>query len=238
MNARTVAQLFKLELDDMFNRWEASKPLRSGAPHASAILAPESEWCTRRHVLTALYPELVERPDVKPWSAHTNAIFLSGWVFHEMLQDLFVKYAKVIEVETSHYDEVRMLHFTPDIILEFASHPYVGELKGYKQETFDKLDEAGSPPKAAWHQCNLYCHLLGIERGLIIVMCKNTQRIKVWAIECDVELAKPYLDRMYQVKGAVAVRSTPARVCASCTEHRAEKCPVKKLCFSGKLKEK
>lgn len=238
MNARTVAQLFKLELDGMFNSWEASKPLRSGAPHASAILAPESEWCLRRHVLTALYPELVERLDTKPWSAHTNAVFLNGWHLHEKYQKLFSEHGQVVEVETSHFDETRFLHFTPDAIITFAGQPYVVEIKGYKASTFEKLNEAGAPPQAAWHQCNLYCHMLEIERGIVLVECKDTQEYKVWAIEHDPELARPYTDRCYAVKGAVATRSTPARVCGSCTEHRAEKCPVKHLCFSGKLKEK
>jgi hypothetical protein len=237
-NARTVAQLFKLELDSMFNTWEASKPLRSGAPHASAILAPESEWCLRRHVLTALYPELVERPDVKSWSAHTNAVFLNGWVLHEKWQKLFSEHGQVVEVETSHFDETRYLHFTPDAIITFAGQPYVVEIKGYKSSTFEKLNEAGEPPTAAHHQCNLYCHMLEIGRGLVLVENKDTQDYKVWAVQCDAELARPYLDRMYQVKGAVATKSTPARVCVSCTEHRAEKCPVRKLCFSGKLQEK
>lgn len=237
-NLRTVAQLFKLELDNMFNQWEASKPLRSGAPHASAILAPESEWCLRRHVLTALYPELVERPEVKPWSAHTNAVFLNGWHLHEKWQKLFSEHGQVVEVETSHFDETRYLHFTPDAIINFAGQPYVVEIKGYKASTFEKLNETGKPPAAAHAQANLYCHMLEIERGIVLVENKDTQDYKVWAIECDVELAKPYLERMYAVKGAVAMKSTPARVCGSCTEHRAEKCPVKRLCFSGKLKEK
>jgi hypothetical protein len=237
-NARTVAQLFKLELDSMFNAWEAGKPLRSGAPHASAILAPDSEWCLRRHVLTALYPEQVERPDVKPWSAHQNAVFLNGWVLHEKWQKLFNEHGQVVEVEHSHFDETRYLHFTPDAIVSFGGQRYVVEIKGYKSTTYEKLDEAGNPPAAAHVQANLYAHMLEIERGIILVENKDTQDYKVWAIQCDVELARPYLDRMYQVKGKVATRSTPARVCLSCTEHRAEKCPVRKLCFSGKLKEK
>lgn len=238
MNARTVAQLFKLELDEMFNRWEAGKPLRSGAPHASAILAPDSEWCLRRHVLTALYPELVERPDVKPWSAHTNAVFLNGWVLHEKYQKLFSEHGHVVEVESSHFDETCFLHFTPDAIIQFGGLPYVVEIKGYKASTFEKLDEAGKPPAAAHHQCNLYCHMLEIERGIVLVENKDTQDYKVWAIQCDVELAKPYLERMYAVKGAIATHSTPARVCGNCKDRQAEKCLVRKLCFSGNLKEK
>ncbi len=237
-NCRTVAQLFKLELDSMFNSWEASKPLRTGAPHASAILAPDSEWCLRRHVLLALYPEQAERLEVKPWSAHQNAVFLQGWQVHEKWQKLFSEHGQVVEVEHSHFDETRFLHFTPDAIVSFGGHRYVVEIKGYKASTFEKLDEAGQPPQAAHHQANLYCHMLEIERAIILVEDKDTQHYKVWAIQCDPELARKYTDRMYQVKGAVATHSTPARVCESCREHRAEKCPVKKLCFSGKLKEK
>jgi hypothetical protein len=230
-NARTVAQLFKLELDAMFNTWEANKPLRTGAPHASAILASDSEWCLRRQVLLALYPEQAERPAVKPWSAHQNAVFLQGWQIHEKYQKLFNDHATVVEVEHSHFDEVRYLHFTPDAIIEFAGHRYVVEIKGYKSSTFEKLDETGNPPQAAWHQANLYCHMLQIERALILVEDKDTQHYKVWVIECDTELARPYLERMYAVKGKVATRSTPARVCVSCRDRMAEKCPVRKLCF-------
>lgn len=231
-NLRTVAQLFKLELDKMFNEWEAGKPLRSGAPHASAILAPESEWCLRRHVLTALYPEAVARPEVKPWSAHTNAVFLNGWVLHEKWQKLFTEHGQVVEVEASHFDETRFLHFTPDAIIEFGGQPYVVEIKGYKASTFEKLDESGNPPQAAWHQANLYCHMLEIERAIILVENKDTQEYKVWVIQCDVELARKYTDRMYAVNAKVVTGHTPARVCGSCRDRMAEKCPVKKLCFS------
>jgi len=237
MSNRTLAQLFRLEIAEMFIAWEASKPLRTGAPHASAILAPESEWCLRRHVLSALYPEQAERPVPKPWDAHTNAVFLNGWLLHEKWQRLFSDHGRVVEVETSHYDEVRMLHFTPDAIIQFGGQPYVVEIKGYKHETWDKLDEAGEPPAAAHMQCNLYCHLLGIERGLVLVENKNTQEYKVWVIAHDTTLARPYIDRMYAVKGAVATKRLPARTCTSLRDRNAEKCPMRNLCFSRGLEK-
>src|SRR5579859_6945396 len=134
---RTLAQLFKLDLQDMFNIWDTSRPTRTGMPHASAILAPENEWCARRHVLSALYPEAAERPETKPWDSHTNAVFLNGWHLHEKYQQLFSKHGRVIEVETLHYDEVRMLRFTPDAIIEYADRRYIVEIKGYKQENYD-----------------------------------------------------------------------------------------------------
>lgn len=234
-NPRTVAALFKLELDDMFNRWEASKPLRTGAPHASAILAAEGDWCVRRHVLSMLYPELAAPIELKPWSAHTNAVFLNGWVLHEKYQKLFSDHGRVVEVETSHFDDTRLLHFTPDAVIEWAGQRYVVEIKGYKASSFDSMDEASDPPKAAWHQANFYCHLLQIERGLVLVENKDTQHYKVWAIQHDPDLARPYTDRCYSVKGAVLIAQKsgklPERTCSSCREHRAEKCHMRKICF-------
>jgi hypothetical protein len=235
MNSRTVAQLFKLELDYMFNQWEAAKPLRIGAPHASSILQAPSEWCLRRQVLLALYPEQAKHPESKPWDAHTNAVFLNGWLLHEKYQRLFQDHARVVEVETSHYDETRYLHFTPDAVIEYAGQRYVVEIKGYKQETFEKLEESSDPPEGAHKQCNLYMHILGIERGIVLVENKNTQQYKVWIIEHDATLAQEYTDRMYSVKGAVLTRRIPVRACTSKTDRRAEKCPMKALCFSGGL---
>jgi hypothetical protein len=152
----------------------------------------------------------------------------------------------VIEVETSHFDETRYLHFTPDAILEYASQQYVVEIKGYRAEMksdkddssstiWERLDETKDPPRSAWHQCNLYMHILGIQRGIILVENKNTQQYKVWCIEVDISLAREYLDRMYAVKGAVLSKRIPERACTSATDRRAEKCPMKALCFSGRL---
>lgn len=234
-NPRAVSALLKLEIQEMFNAWEAQKPLRTGAPHASAILAPESEWCLRRQTLLALCPERAEHPETKPWDALKNAVFLHGWVLHEKYQGLFQRHGQVLEVETSHYDETRYLHFTPDAVISYGGQPYIVEIKGYKQETWEKLAENDDPPQAAWHQCNLYCHLMQIERGIVLIENKNTQEIKLWVIQHDAELARPYIDRMYAVKGSLArVRAgggIPERACASKNENRAQKCPMATFCF-------
>lgn len=241
---RTVAQLFKIELGDMLNSWDATKPLRTGAPHASSILAPESEWCLRRQVLLAVYPEQAERPVQKPWSAHQNAVFLNGWSLHEKYQRLFSDHGQVVEVETSHFDETRFLHFTPDAIVQFGGLTWVVEIKGYHSDHFGKLDEAGKPPEAAYLQCNLYCHLLGIGQGLILVENKNTQEYKVWAIHVNHEMAQPYTQRCYQVKSRVSIASTtlardgvanlPPRKCNNLKDRQAEKCSECKMCFQLK----
>lgn len=246
-NLRTVAQLLKLEMMGTFDVWESERPLRIGWPHASTILQPDSEWCLRRQVLLALYPEAAERPAPKPWDNLKNARNKHGWVVHEKYQGMLLKYGNVVyfdgrpELDLTHFDETRNVHYSPDAITEFGGNIYIWEFKGYKQESVEKLDEMGEPPKDAHRQVNFYLHIMRDiypnARGLIFVENKNTQEPLVWAVEHDAELAKPYTDRCYQVKGHVATRSTPARVCGSCREHRAEKCPVAKLCFSGKLEK-
>jgi hypothetical protein len=234
-NPRALAELFKLELDDMFNQWNAERPLRTGYPHASSILAPDSQYCLRQLVLAATQPEQAQRPEIKPWSAHENAVFLNGWVLHEKYQDLLSKYGQVVEVETSHFDEDRLLHFTPDGIITLCGMPFVVEIKGYKSSTFEKLKEYREPPEAAWMQCNLYCHLLGIQYGLVLVECKDTQEVKCWAITHDEKLALPYLDRLNKFKFALhkaRLGDLPARCCKSKSDRLAEKCLMRNYCFS------
>ncbi len=235
INLRTVAALFKMDVEDMFNQWDQAKPLRTGMPHASAILAPDHEYCLRKLVLTAHYPEQVERPELKPWTANQNQIFLNGWVLHEKYQNLFQRFGRVVEVEQSHFDPDRLLHFTPDAIVEHLGENMIVEIKGYKAESFNKLDECGPAPEAAHMQANLYMHLLHLQHALILVENKNDQKIKVWCVAYDCELVQPYLDRIYHFRTALHKaendRGLPDRMCKTSRDRNAEKCGVCQLCF-------
>jgi hypothetical protein len=249
---RTLVAMLHHHVEEMHEQWALEKPLRTGWPHASTILQPEGEYCLRRQVLLVLHPEAAEHPERKPWDAQQDATFLNGWTLHEKLQKLIGEHGQVVyfndnldspELDYTHFDDERKVWFSPDAIAEFGPDRFVWELKFYQQEYFEKLDEQGYPPELAHRQANLYCHLLGLQYGVVYVENKNrSYQRKLWVIEHTPELAWPYTSRMEQVRGAVlkAQQSgkVPARACSSCTEHRAEKCPVRKLCFSGKLREK
>src|SRR6266568_8068924 len=160
------AELIKMHIQGMFNQWEESKPLRTGL-HASSVLVPESEWCTRKHVLASLFPDKAVRPEPKPWDHRQNAIFLHGWVLHEKYQMLFSRFGDCVEVETPHYDESTGLWFSPDAIIRFGGETYVVEIKGYKAEEYEKHTD--KPPRAAHIQANLYCFLLDIQKAIILI---------------------------------------------------------------------
>ncbi len=232
------AEMLTVHFNSLLLKWGSSKPLRTGL-HASSVLAPAHEWCARQHVLAAVYPDRAERPEPKPWDAHQHAIFLQGWQLHEKWQMLFQKFGTCLEAETPHYDETRELWFTPDALYSFAGETFVVEIKGYKESEFNKYVE--EPPEAAHLQANLYCHLLGIHKAIILLESKNDQNIKLWVIEHNPELARLYTHRMYDVKGATIMvkkhgnAKLPARVCGSPNDRLAVKCSMRKLCFSSEV---
>ena len=223
-----TADLLTVYLQHLLVRWGREQPLRTGL-HASAVLVPEQDWCVRRQVLSASLADPL--PVGTTW--HTNALFLHGWTLHEKWQQLFTRFAHVVEIESAHYDEMHHLHFTPDAVIAFAGERYIVEIKGYHAEHYLSLH---APPKAAVQQANLYMHLLGISRAIVLVENKNTQEFKLWVIHYDPDVAKPFLERIAAVKAATARaaagHSLPARVCASRQDALAMRCPVRDVCFA------
>ncbi|GCE17567.1 PD-(D/E)XK nuclease family protein [Dictyobacter kobayashii] len=245
LNMRATAQLFKLDLQEMFEQWEHEKPLRVGLPHASAMLAADGDFCLRQLVLLAVEPQAASRPALQNWEYHTNAIYHNGWRLHEKYQRLLERYGKVVyyrgdlkypELDLTHYDEPHHLYFSPDAVIEHCGEHMVVEIKGYKQEVFDKLDEQGAPPGAAHRQLNLYLYLLHLQHGLILVENKNTQRCKVWCVTYDHEMVQPQLERIFHFRTALHAvrrkRELPERQCATHQCSRAQRCPVRNACFT------
>src|SRR6266700_59911 len=128
------AELLKVHFNSLWIKWGQSKPPRTGL-HASAVLAIDSEWCSRRHVLANIHPDKAEAPETKPWDAHQQIVFANGWSLHERWQDVLKRFGTCIEAETPHYDETRELWFTPDALYSFAGETLVVEVKGYKAST-------------------------------------------------------------------------------------------------------
>ena len=239
---RTTAQLFKLDVMSTFDAWNADKPMRTGFPHASNILAIESEYCLRKLVLMAVYPNEAERLPQKPWDAHQNAVFKNGWVLHEKYQKMLHRYSTVAyhhgqpELDLTHFDETRLVYFSPDVVQNHLGEYMPVEIKGYHDEHFQKLDELGAPPTDAWKQVNFYMHLMGLEHGLILVENKNTQDIKVWCVPYSREMVQPYIDRLHSFKTAYIEvlkqgKEPPARKCTKPTDRLAQKCEMCRFCF-------
>lgn len=167
----TRAALLTEEFRDLYLRWGAAQPPRTGL-HASSLLASESDWCTRFHVLTNLYPEQLQPRQLRGWEWKQQATFLDGWERHRKLQFLLRAYGEnalrvvyqernvtisgtdqhgnavsstvlVNEPETdlTHYDETRQVYFSPDAIVDYAGTRYVCEFKGLDTAKYEKLTD-------------------------------------------------------------------------------------------------
>ena len=258
---RTAEFLIQSSLQELYLKWAATQPLRSGL-HASSLLVPPGEWCTRRFVLAEIAPSEAVQPELHYWDWRMQSVFENGWDLHRRWQKLFLKFANVVwspvihaqdqiadakpELDLTHHDVTRNIYFSPDAIIDYAGVRYVVEIKGLDTNKFqqltDNLDTAckvSDVVAKARIQCNLYCHLLEIEYGFLLIEDKNSQQFKVWIIQCDAELAKPYIQRAYDVKGRVALfrrsRQLPERVCKSSDDRLAQKCPMRNCCFSEKM---
>lgn len=267
--------LLELDFRNMYVEWGKSSPARHGM-HASAVLASESEWCTREQVLNQLYPEQGEKQEWNSWDWKKSAIFENGWNLHRRWQRLFEKFGNVVyssvnganiayiptaelnkrddlmeingklyapELDLTHYDAERGLYFSPDAIIDFGPHRYVVEIKGLKQESYQKLSDdllesiqADQTVAKARIQANFYMHLLKLERGIILIENKSNQDFRLYVTEYDESLCNEQVQRIYEVKKYVTLCSKgksalPARTCQSVNDPRARKCPMKSVCF-------
>src|SRR6266568_9416848 len=197
------AELLKLSFQQMYlQKGRDQEPHRE--LHAANLLESESEWCTRRYVLMNLFPEEVQKPELKSWDWKREAIFEDGWVRHKKLQALFKKYGNVAinhllngqfdalapaspELDLTHYLPDENLYFSPDAIIQFGSEKYLVEIKGIKQEVFlkltDDLMQAITVPEAdvvrkARIQANNYLFFTDLQKAILLIENKNNQDFK------------------------------------------------------------
>jgi len=250
------AELIKLSFQQMYlQKGRDQEPHRE--LHAANLLESESEWCTRRYVLMNLFPQEVQKPELKSWDWKREAIFEDGWVRHRKIQALFRKYANVVQDEKGNLelDLTRLLvddrlFLSPDAILHFGSEKYLVEIKGIKQEDFvkltDDLEQAITVSQVvakARIQANNYLFFTDLQKAILLIENKNNQDFHVYVMERDEELFKPYEFRVDEINGNTymvknhGLKMLSDRVCHSPQDKLAQQCPMRDLCFSERLEE-
>ncbi len=251
------AELLKLSFQQMYlQKGREQEPHRE--LHSANLLESESEWCTRRYVLMNLYPGEVQKPELKSWDWKREAIFEDGWARHRKIQALFKKYANVVQDEKGNLelDLTRLLvddrlFLSPDAILHFGSEKYLVEIKGLKQEEYvlltDDLMQAISVSQVvakARIQANNYLFFTDLQKAIIWIENKNKpQDFKIYVMERDFDLFKPYEFRVDEINGNTymvknhGLKMLSDRVCHSPQDKLAQNCPMRDLCFSSKVEE-
>src|SRR6266487_2250911 len=90
--------------------------------------------------------------------------------------------------------------------------------------------------RSAYPQVQLYMHLLGLQKGVILVENKNTQDFILWIVDYDASVVTKPLARAKDVKEAnqeyYDLGILPERICATRNDARAKRCPFRDACFN------
>ena len=222
--------LIERKLTSLFMAPRHDKEDRKGL-HASAIIASPNSYCMREQLLSVLFKRnKEENATVAP---SLLRIFEQGNVIHEKWQDLFTRNGIAVGIEDRGYSPLLDLYMTPDAIIRLNNKLYVVEIKSANTFSFKHMTD--SHPSGT-KQLQLYMHFLCIPHGFVLVEDKNDQNIKIFPVEYEPGQARPYVERLYEIKAAKKryeeTGELPVRMCNKYGCKRAQACAMCDACFN------
>jgi len=225
-------EAIQVTFNKLFQQWNVEKQKDRVGLHASGIIEPDETFCFREHVLRHYYKPIIVYGS---WTRLLR-IFLEGWYIHKKWQYLFTMAGISQAVEKTHKSKFWNFTFTPDAIITVLNKKVVVEIKSHTMIGFDKLV---SPPVGAVRQAQIYMNFAGIPWGIILVENKNNQEFKVWLIEYDFEMVKPFLERLIYLKKLILVFEQDGRLPRKLDRcdfegnknPRAKSCEMCQVCF-------
>lgn len=222
----TESLILENKLNALFDSDKENREDRVGM-HGSGIIASDSDFCYRQQVLSFFYKGFEGEIPIG-----LKRVFLEGWHIHEKWQKLFMQTGVARGIEQRGVSNEWKLLFTPDAIIELDGKTYVVEIKSVNTFSFKHMKTHPSGEK----QCRLYMHFTGIPRGFVLAEDKNTQEIKVIPVDYDPVKVKPYVERMYKVKGYIKryeeEGKLPSKMCNSSKCKMADRCSYRDACFN------
>ena len=203
--------------------------------HASAIIAPENEFCYREQVLSLFF----EMNQGEQLPVKLLKIFAQGNAMHEKWYTLFRRAGIDIAIERTLFIPKYDLSFTIDAIIDMLGEETILDIKSQSTFAFKK---AKGHPKGE-KQVNFYLWAYSLytgklhKRGFVLVDSKDDQEVRIVPVTYDKEKVIPYIDRLKNIqllkKEFIENHKVPKR-CKDCTDpdcKRASKCNMRDACF-------
>lgn len=136
-------------------------------------------------------------------NARSERIFSVGNSMHERYQKYFDDMGVLVEAEMPlpQREGCPPVSGFIDAVIKWGDDDVVVELKSIKHEGFLMRKTYKKPTEDHYRQIQWYMHYTGIEKGIVLYECKNTQEILVFKIRYDKEfcekLVKKY-DKLYK----------------------------------------
>ncbi len=119
-----------------------------------------------------------DKEDLDP---QTRRKFERGDMIHQRLVSALYS-AGVVTASEVRMPDQSMFHGRADAIVSINNENYIVEIKSASPYSFKNLSE----PKESWKkQLQIYLNHFGIDKGIILVECKGTQKLKEFSIEKD-----------------------------------------------------
>jgi hypothetical protein len=129
-------------------------------------------------------------------SHRMQRVFDNGNDVHERIIGYLIRQGVVAAREVRM--RTRLFRGRADAIIFADGRIAVLEVKSMKKEDFQKLKKYGS--RKAYLQLQLYLHFLGIDDGIILVECKDDQRIKEFHIKRKFRVAQELITQFTRLK--------------------------------------
>lgn len=123
-------------------------------------------------------------------------IFDNGDSMHERYQNWFGEMGILISPELPIKDEELGISGRTDALIRINDELVLVELKSSNTRQFERMQKEGLPKEEFSKQLQLYLHLTGIKKGIILIENKNDQSILEFTEDYDNELANELIKKI------------------------------------------
>lgn len=224
-------------------QFRAAPVQRKMGLHAHMVLRPEittkftAGYCLRECVLSHMYEPspITHTPQHILW-------FERGWILHGWWQEIYYAAGVAVDLgqgaslDLEYTDPHTLLRFSPDAIVRLPRWGvHVIEIKGYNKKKYAELMKAETIPTDAHRQVQLYMRMLNMNKGMVLVECKDTNEFSIWRAERDDAEVEAPMQRLAEITTGietyVARDVLPTRICSSPNDPRARSCEQCRACF-------
>ena len=215
--------IYQTKFDDYLRQWEKEKNAdRSDHFHASSLT--DKDFCLVKAVLDEMIPGTNEG-----FPPRILSVFQAGIDIHNKHQEFQRKSGMAIQIEQQYYSEFLEMTATPDSVIEFLNCRTITEIKSMNCFQFSKLS---GPPANAYAQSQIYMYITALPQTLVIVEDKNTQALKVYKVEFNLEDALALIKRRRVIMRCMKHHVIPVskRICEK--KNQRKRCKFNDICFN------
>lgn len=168
----------------------------------------------------------------EPMTPQLLRIFECGKSMHERYQKWFEEIGWLKEKELPFKDSRHRVSGRIDGILEVPGRGrWILELKSANRKSFDRMEEENAPLKKYVMQVMLYMALMPYKHSLVVVECKDTQRMRAFSVKYQPSFGKKVLDRVDRLISCVDAGKLPPREHDSPDSPECRRCAFAGMCW-------